>query len=44
MQRRKGHFLYIKDRDNLTAIGAKLHDTKYELYGFNDDLIETINY
>ena len=31
------------DRTILITIGAKLLDTKYEFYGFNDDLIEPIN-
>ena len=42
-KRKKGHFLYIGGRAVLTGTGTKLLDTKYELYGFNDGLIETIN-
>ena len=41
-KKKKGHFLYIGGRAVLLATGAKLLDSKYEFYGFNDDLIETI--
>ena len=37
-KRKKGHFLYIGGRAVLIATGANLLDTKYEFYGFNDDL------
>ena len=40
---KKGHFLYIGGRAVLIATGANLLDTKYEFYGFNDDLKDTIN-
>ena len=42
-KRKKGHFLYIGGRAVLIATGANLLDTKYEFYGFNDDLKDTIN-
>ena len=42
-KKRKGPFLYIRGRDYKIATSAKLLDTKYKLYEFNDDLIETIN-
>ena len=42
-RKKKGHFLYIGGRAVLIATGTKLLDTKYTFYGFNDDLIETIN-
>ena len=38
-----GHFLYINSRAILFATDANLLDTKYEFYGFNDDLRDTIN-
>ena len=40
---KKGQILYIKGRDNQTATSAKLLNITYESYGFNADLIETIN-
>ena len=45
MRRRKekGHLLYIGGRTVLIATGANLLDTKYEFYGCNDDLKDTIN-
>ena len=43
MRRKKGHFLYIGGRAVLIATGANLLDTKYESYGVNDDLKDTIN-
>ena len=39
----KGHFLYFRGTAILIATSAKLRDTKYELYRFNDDLRATIN-
>ena len=42
--RKNGHFLYIGGWAVLIATGANLLDTKYEYYGFNDDLKDTINY
>ena len=42
-RRNKGHFLYIGGRAVLIATGANLLDTKYEFYGVNDDLKDTIN-
>ena len=42
-RRKKGHFLYIGGRAVLIATGANLLDTKYEFYGFNNDLKDTIN-
>ena len=39
----KQHFLYIRGRTVQIATGSNLLDTKYEFYGFNDDLRETIN-
>ena len=42
-RRKKGHFLHIGSRAVLIATGANLLDTKYEFYGFNDDLKDTIN-
>ena len=42
-KKKKGHFLYIGDRAIQIATGSNLLDTKYEFYGFNDDLRETIN-
>ena len=41
-RRKKGHFLYFGGRAVLIATGANLFDTKYEFYGFNDDLKDTI--
>ena len=35
--------MYIEGRAVLIATGSNLLDTKYELYGFNDDLRDTIN-
>ena len=37
--KKKGHFLYIGGR----VIITNLLDIKYEFYGFNDDLRDTIN-
>ena len=42
-RKKKGHFLYIGGRAVLIATGANLLDTKYEFYGFSDDLKNTIN-
>ena len=42
-RKKKGHFLYIGDRAIQIATGANLLDTKYEFYGVNDDLKDTIN-
>ena len=39
----KGHFLYITGRAVLITTGTNLLNTKYEFYGFNDDLRDTIN-
>ena len=36
------HFLYIGGQAVLITMGAKLLDTKYELYRFNDDLKTTL--
>ena len=33
----------ISGRTVLIATGAKLLDTKYKFYGFNDDVMEIIN-
>ena len=43
VEEKKGHFLYIGGRAVLIPTGANLLDTKYEFYGFNDDLKDTIN-
>ena len=37
------HFLYSWNRAVQIATGSKLLDTKYEFYGFSDDLKDTIN-
>ena len=42
-KKKKAHFLYIWGRAILIAAGANLLDTKYEFYGFNDHLRDTIN-
>ena len=42
-KKKKGHFLYSGGRDILITISADLLDTKYKIYGFNDDLRDTIN-
>ena len=42
-RRKKGHFLTVGGRAVLIATGANFLDTKYEFYGFNDDLKDTIN-
>ena len=42
-RKKKGHFLYIGGRAVQIATGANLLDTKYEFYGVNDDLKDTIN-
>ena len=42
-RKKKGQFLYIGGRAVLIATGADLLDTKYEFYGLNDDLKDTIN-
>ena len=36
--------MYIEGRAVLITTNSNLLDTKYELYGFNDDLRDTINY
>ena len=41
--KKKGHFLYIGGRAVQIATSFNLFDTKYEFYGFNDDLRDTIN-
>ena len=41
--KKKGHFLYIEGRAVLIVTGANFLDTKYEFYGFSDDLRGTIN-
>ena len=45
MRRRKKDTssLYIGGRAVIIATGAILLDTKYEFYGFDDDLKDTIN-
>ena len=43
MQRRKRDFLYINVRAIIIATGSNLIDTKYEFYGFKDDLRDTNN-
>ena len=42
-KKKKWHFLYIGGRAVLITTVTKLLDTKNVFYGFNDDLIETIN-
>ena len=42
-KKKKGHFLYIAGKTVLIATGSNLLDTKYQFYGFNDDLRDTIN-
>ena len=42
-QKKNEHFLCIGDRTILITNGFNLLDTKYEFYGFNDDLRDTIN-
>ena len=43
-KRKKNMMLSIhRGRTVLIATGAKLPDTKYKFYGFNDDVIEIIN-
>ena len=39
----KRHFLYIRSRVILIATNCNLLDSKYEFYGFNEDLGDTIN-
>ena len=44
-KKKKGHFLYIVGKAVLITTSANLLDTKYELYGlygFNDDLRDTV--
>ena len=41
--KKKYTFCTYKDRAILIATYAKMLDTKYEFYGFNDDLTDTIN-
>ena len=36
-------FLYIRGRAILITTGSNLCDIKYEFYGFNDDLRDTMN-
>ena len=38
-KKKKGHFLYIVGKAILIATVAKLLGTKYEFYGFNNDLM-----
>ena len=40
-RKKKWHFLYIGGGVILIATGSNLLDTKYEFYGFNDDLRDT---
>ena len=42
--KQKWHFLYIRGRAVLMATSANYLDTKYKVYGFSDDLRDTINY
>ena len=42
-KKEKGHFLYIEGRAIQITTGFNLLDTKYQFYGFSDDLRETIN-
>ena len=42
-KKKKGQILYIAGRGNQIAISAKLFDIMHESYGFNAELIETIN-
>ena len=42
-EKEKGHILYIGVRAILIATSANFLDTKYEFFGFNDDLRDTIN-
>ena len=41
--KKKEHFLYIGGTAALIATDTNLLDTKYEFYGFNDDLTDTTN-
>ena len=41
--KKKGHFLSIRNRAVLITTSVNLLDTKYEFYGFSDDLGGTIN-
>ena len=41
-KKNKGHFLYIGGRANPITTGSNLLDTKYEFYGFSDDLRDTV--
>ena len=41
-EKEKRTLLYIVGKAVLIATGANLLDTKYELYGFSDDLRDTI--
>ena len=40
---KKKYFLFIRSRAVLIATCAKLLNTQYKFYGFNDDLRDTIN-
>ena len=42
-RKKKGHFLYIGGGAVLITTGANFLDTKYEFYGFIDDLRDAIN-
>ena len=42
-KRKKGHFLYIGYKAVTIATISNLLDTKYEFYGFIDDLRDPIN-
>ena len=41
--KKKGQILYSVGRDVQITTSAKLHDITHESYGFNADLIESIN-
>ena len=43
-KKKKRQVLYIGNSGILTATGANLLDIKYQFYGFNDNLRDTINY
>ena len=43
-KKKKRQVLYIGNSGILIATGANLLDIKYEFYGFNDNLRDTINY
>ena len=42
-KKKKGYFLYFGSRVDEIITGAKSLATRLKCYGFNDDLIETIN-